>query len=46
MPIGVQLLGPDFSEALLFRVGRAFEAGTQAEAWRQARPAVLQGGER
>lgn len=41
MPIGVQVLGPDFSEALLLRVGRSFELATAAEHWRQARPKVL-----
>ena len=44
LPIGIQLLGPDFSEATLFRAGRAFEVASQGEAWRQARPVVLQGG--
>ncbi|OGO15554.1 MAG: glutaminyl-tRNA synthase (glutamine-hydrolyzing) subunit A [Chloroflexi bacterium RBG_13_68_17] len=44
LPIGIQLLGPDFSEARLFRIGRAFETATEPEAWRHARPVVLQGG--
>ena len=43
LPIGLQFLGPDFSEALLLRVGRAFERETEGEAWRQARPRVLAG---
>ncbi len=43
LPIGIQLLGPDFSEATLLRVGRAFERATEGEAWRQAKPKVLQG---
>ncbi len=42
LPIGIQLLGPDFSEASLLRIGRAYEISTQDEAWRKARPAVLQ----
>ncbi len=42
LPIGVQLIGPDFSEDKLFRVGRAFEAATEGEAWRSERPRVLQ----
>jgi len=43
LPIGVQLLGPDFSEAALFRIGRAFERVTEDEEWRQRRPPVLNG---
>lgn len=41
LPIGVQLLGPDFSEQTLLQMGRAFEIGTQDEAWRTKKPAVL-----
>jgi aspartyl-tRNA(Asn)/glutamyl-tRNA(Gln) amidotransferase subunit A len=41
LPIGVQLLGPDFSEANLLRIGRAYEMATAEEAWRQIRPQVL-----
>lgn len=41
LPIGVQLIGADFSEAGLFRIGGAFEAATEGEAWRAERPAVL-----
>ncbi|MDD5468331.1 MAG: amidase family protein [Anaerolineales bacterium] len=43
LPIGVQLLGPDFSEALLLRLGRAFEMVTAEDAWRQRQPPVLNG---
>jgi aspartyl-tRNA(Asn)/glutamyl-tRNA(Gln) amidotransferase subunit A len=43
LPIGIQLLGPDFSEGMLMRVGRSFEMATAAEAWRLARPTVLRG---
>ncbi len=39
--LGLQLLGPDFSEAMLLRVGRSYERETQGEAWRTARPKVL-----
>lgn len=42
LPIGIQLLGPDFSEALLLRVGRAYENATENDTWRQTRPAVLE----
>lgn len=41
LPIGIQLLGPDFSEATLLRMGRAFETATEGETWRDRRPAVL-----
>jgi len=41
LPIGVQLIGADFSEATLFRIGRAFETATEAETWRQEKPKVL-----
>jgi len=41
LPIGVQLLGPDFSEATLLRIGRAYEMMTEDEEWREKRPAVL-----
>jgi aspartyl-tRNA(Asn)/glutamyl-tRNA(Gln) amidotransferase subunit A len=43
LPIGLQLLGPDFSESMLLRVGRAWELETESESWRAARPAVLEG---
>ncbi len=42
LPIGVQLLGPDFSEATLLRTGRAWEKVSAAESWRQVRPPILQ----
>lgn len=41
LPIGIQLLGPDFSEGSLLRIGRAYEQHTEGEPWRQAKPAVL-----
>lgn len=41
LPIGVQLLGPDFSEARLFRIARAYERVTEDEAWRKRRPPIL-----
>lgn len=41
LPIGVQLIGADFSEAKLLRIGRAIELATAAEPWRAARPAAL-----
>lgn len=41
LPIGIQLLGADFSEANLFRIGRAFETATENEPWRKMKPQVL-----
>jgi aspartyl-tRNA(Asn)/glutamyl-tRNA(Gln) amidotransferase subunit A len=41
LPIGVQLMGPDFSEPRLLRIGRAFELESEGEPWRTMRPAVL-----
>ncbi|MEJ5313682.1 MULTISPECIES: Asp-tRNA(Asn)/Glu-tRNA(Gln) amidotransferase subunit GatA [Anaerolinea] len=41
LPIGIQLLGADFSEDILLRIGRAYELATEGEAWRSARPRVL-----
>jgi aspartyl-tRNA(Asn)/glutamyl-tRNA(Gln) amidotransferase subunit A len=41
LPIGVQLLGPDFSEAALLRIGRAYELATEEKEWRKVRPGVL-----
>ena len=40
-PIGIQLLGADFTEGKLLRIGRAYERLTAEAAWRKARPAVL-----
>jgi aspartyl-tRNA(Asn)/glutamyl-tRNA(Gln) amidotransferase subunit A len=42
LPIGIQLLGPDFSEATLLRIGRAYEVATEGEGWREARPKVVE----
>lgn len=41
LPLGIQLLGPDFSEAVLLRIGRAFEQATEVDDWRKVKPAVL-----
>jgi aspartyl-tRNA(Asn)/glutamyl-tRNA(Gln) amidotransferase subunit A len=40
LPVGVQLLGPDYSEHTLLQMGRSLEIGTQDEAWRSQRPAL------
>lgn len=42
LPIGLQFLGPDLSEGMLLRVGRAFELLTQDEPWRKERPSILE----
>ncbi|NMB88957.1 MAG: Asp-tRNA(Asn)/Glu-tRNA(Gln) amidotransferase subunit GatA [Chloroflexi bacterium] len=41
LPIGLQLLGPDYSEATLLRIGRAYEQATADAPWRAVRPQVL-----
>ena len=41
LPIGVQLLGPDFSEGDLLQLTHAYEKATAGEDWRLKRPAVL-----
>jgi len=41
MPIGIQLLGADYTEEKLFQIGRAYEMATENEAWRRVKPAVL-----
>ena len=41
LPIGIQFLGPDYSEDILLRAGRAYELASEHEAWRQRKPALL-----
>jgi aspartyl-tRNA(Asn)/glutamyl-tRNA(Gln) amidotransferase subunit A len=41
LPIGIQLLAPDFMEETLFRAGFAFEQATATAEWRQLKPQVL-----
>jgi aspartyl-tRNA(Asn)/glutamyl-tRNA(Gln) amidotransferase subunit A len=41
MPVGLQFIGPAWSELELFRLGRAYEAITAAAGWRSAEPAEL-----
>jgi aspartyl-tRNA(Asn)/glutamyl-tRNA(Gln) amidotransferase subunit A len=41
LPIGIQLLGPDFSEDRLLQIGRAYELATEKDAWRKIKPGVL-----
>lgn len=40
LPMGIQLLGADFSEDLLLRIGRSYEHATADEKWRKARPPI------
>jgi aspartyl-tRNA(Asn)/glutamyl-tRNA(Gln) amidotransferase subunit A len=42
LPTGIQLLGPDFSEATLLQIGRAYEIATASDAWRQVKPKILE----
>jgi len=41
LPIGIQLLAPDFKEETLFQIGHAFEMATADEVWRGLKPRVL-----
>lgn len=41
LPIGIQLLGNDFEEGKLLRIGRAFEQATENKEWRIAKPAII-----
>jgi aspartyl-tRNA(Asn)/glutamyl-tRNA(Gln) amidotransferase subunit A len=43
LPISIQLLGPDYAEGALIRLGRAFERATEDQSWRTKKPQVLQG---
>lgn len=42
LPIGIQLLGADFSEGALLQLTHAYEQATADAAWRARRPAVLE----
>ena len=41
LPIGVQLMAPDFKEETLFQAGYAFEQATAHADWRSRQPQVL-----
>jgi aspartyl-tRNA(Asn)/glutamyl-tRNA(Gln) amidotransferase subunit A len=41
MPVGLQLIGPAWSEARLFALARAYEALTAGASWRGQEPAQL-----
>jgi aspartyl-tRNA(Asn)/glutamyl-tRNA(Gln) amidotransferase subunit A len=40
LPIGIQLLGPDFSEETLLRIGRTYEIASRDEEWRKKAPRI------
>jgi len=42
LPIGIQLLGADFSEVELLRIARSYEMATENEEWRKNKPFVLE----
>jgi aspartyl-tRNA(Asn)/glutamyl-tRNA(Gln) amidotransferase subunit A len=42
LPIGIQLLGADFSEASLLRIARSYEMATENEEWRKKKPFGLE----
>jgi aspartyl-tRNA(Asn)/glutamyl-tRNA(Gln) amidotransferase subunit A len=41
LPIGIQFIGPDFSESRLFQISRAYELATETESWRVEKPKVV-----
>ncbi len=41
LPLGLQILGNDWEEVTLLRIGAAYEHITSGEAWRKIRPMVL-----
>jgi len=42
LPLAIQLLGADYTEATLLRIARAYEMATADADWRKAKPAVLE----
>lgn len=42
LPIGIQFLGPDFSEARLLQIARAYEMATADDTWRKEKPQAVQ----
>lgn len=41
LPIGAQVLGPDYSEGRLLRIARAYEKVTEKESWRELKPPLV-----
>jgi aspartyl-tRNA(Asn)/glutamyl-tRNA(Gln) amidotransferase subunit A len=42
LPIGIQMIGPDFSEVRLLQAARVYERATEGETWRWRRPRVVE----
>lgn len=42
LPIGIQLLGADFTEDKLLRIARTYEQATEDADWRKKKPAMLE----
>jgi Asp-tRNA(Asn)/Glu-tRNA(Gln) amidotransferase A subunit family amidase len=42
LPVGIQLLGADFTEGKLFQIAHAFEQVTHEDGWRRLRPKVFE----
>lgn len=38
LPVGLQILGPQFSEQMLFEIGKSYEKATANEPWRKLKP--------
>ena len=43
LPIGIQLIGNDYREDMILRIGHVYEQVSANENWRKAQPQVLQG---
>ena len=41
LPIGIQLIGADFTESTLLRIGYAYEKASEGEEWRKVKPQAL-----
>jgi len=41
LPIGIQLMGADFEEGKLLKLGRAYELATAGAGWRNLKPQIL-----
>jgi aspartyl-tRNA(Asn)/glutamyl-tRNA(Gln) amidotransferase subunit A len=41
LPIGAQVLGPDYSEGRLLQIARAYEKVTEEESWRSLQPPLV-----
>jgi aspartyl-tRNA(Asn)/glutamyl-tRNA(Gln) amidotransferase subunit A len=41
LPIGIQFIGPDFSEVRMLQAARAYEQATEGDEWRRIQPRVV-----